>query len=106
MSETKINKEDEAFLKGKPNRMEVCNYINGLLEDKYMPRIQGAVEQVQNSAFLGLMAIQALLIKKGICTGEEIQEAIQELIRANEEKEKEKERKEKERNREIRITPS
>ena len=49
------------------------NYVNALLEDKYMPMIQGQTS-------LGFMVIQAILIEKGICTGEEIEEITKKFV--------------------------
>lgn len=71
--EQKKQQEDEQYMRGRPNRMEVANYVNALLEDKYMPMIQGQTS-------LGFMVIQAILIEKGICTGEEIEEIIKKFV--------------------------
>lgn len=71
--EQKKQQEDEQYMRGRPNRMEVANYVNALLEDKYMPMIQGQIS-------LGFMVIQAILIEKGICTGEEIEEFTKQFI--------------------------
>ena len=71
--EQKKQQEDEQYMRGRPNRMEVANYVNALLEDKYMPMIQGQTS-------LGFMVIQANLIEKGICTGEEIEEITKKFV--------------------------
>lgn len=71
--EQKKQQEDEQYMRGRPNRMEVVNYVNALLEDKYMPMIQGQTS-------LGFMVIQAILIEKGICTGEEIEEITKKFV--------------------------
>lgn len=71
--EQKKQQEDEQYMRGRPNRMEVANYVNALLEDKYMPMIQGQTS-------LGFMVIQAILIEKGICTGEEIEEITKKFV--------------------------
>lgn len=71
--EQKKQQEDEQYMRGRPTRMEVANYVNALLEDKYMPMIQGQTS-------LGFMVIQAILIEKGICTGEEIEEITKKFV--------------------------
>lgn len=69
-------KADEQYMLGRPNRMEVANYVNALLEEHYMPSIL----ERENSFRLGLMVIQSILIKKGICTGDEIKEITEEFL--------------------------
>lgn len=71
--EQKQQQENERYMQGRPTRLEVANYVNALLEDKYMPQIQGQTS-------LGFMVIQAILIEKGICTGEEIEEITKKFI--------------------------
>lgn len=78
--EQKKLEETEQFMRGRPNRAEVANYVNALLEDKYMPEIQRLIGSVQNSTQLGFMTLQAILINKGICTGDEIQQVTKEFI--------------------------
>lgn len=80
--EQKKLEETEQFMRGRPNRAEVANYVNALLEDKYMPEIQRLIGSVQNSTQLGFMTLQAILINKGICTGDEIQQVTKEFIQA------------------------
>lgn len=80
--EQKKIEETEQFMKGRPNRAEVANYVNNLLEEKYMPEIQRLIGSVQNATQLGLMTIQAILVNKGICTGDEIQQVTKEFIQA------------------------
>lgn len=72
-SEQKQQQENERYMQGKPTRMEVANYVNALLEEKYMPQLQGQTS-------LGFMVIQAILIEKGICTGEEIEQMTKKFI--------------------------
>lgn len=83
--EEKQREENENFMRGRPNRAEVANYVNALLEEKYMPEIQKLIAQTQQSTQLGLMALQAILIQKGICTGDEIQETTKQFIKAHQE---------------------
>ena len=72
--EQRQQRENEQYLNGKPSRLEVANYVNSLLEEKYMPQIQGQTS-------LGFMVIQAILIEKGVCTGEEIEELTKKFIK-------------------------
>lgn len=62
-----LSKKDEAYLRGTPSRAEVANYVTSIIEQHYAPTLQAGFQ-------LGIMVMQAILIKKGICTGEEIQE--------------------------------
>lgn len=71
--EQRQKQDDERYMQGRPTRIEVANYVNALLEEKYMPQIQGQTS-------LGFMVIQAILIEKGICTGEEIEEITKKFI--------------------------
>lgn len=85
-------RQNEEYLKGKPTRAEVANYCNALLEEKYMPEIMNHISRTQQAMQLGFMTLQAILIKKGICTGEEIEEITQEFIKQQQaESEKSKE---------------
>lgn len=83
--EAKQREQDEGFMKGRPNRMEVANYVNALLTEKYMPEITNMIGQVQQSTQLGFMTLQAILIKKGICTGDEIKQFTEEFLKAQKE---------------------
>lgn len=74
--EDKAAREDEDFMMKRPNRMEVANYVNSLLDQKYMPHIDGKLTSVK----LGLMIIQSILIDKGICTGEEIESITKDFL--------------------------
>ena len=78
--EQKKREEDEAYMRGRPNRMEVANYVNALLEEKYIPEIK----KLQQSIQLGIMVTQAILIQKNICTGEEIKAITKEFIKTQE----------------------
>ena len=81
--EEKQKQDDEQYMRGRPNRMEVANYVNALLEQKYIP-------QLQEQTSMGFMVIQALLIEKGICTGEEIEQMTKEFIKQKQAQEKSK----------------
>lgn len=71
--EQKKQQDDKRYMQGRPTRLEVANYVNALMEEKYMPQLQGQTS-------LGFMVIQAILIEKGICTGEEIEEFTKQFI--------------------------
>lgn len=75
MGNFKSEEEINQFMQGNPTRLEVANYVNALLETKYMTVIQ---EQL-NALKLGNMVTQALMIQKGVCSGEEIEDMITHL---------------------------
>ena len=68
-----LSKKDEAYLRGTPSRAEVANYVTSIMEQHYVPNLQAGFQ-------LGIMVMQAILIKKGICTGEEIQEITKNFV--------------------------
>lgn len=70
----KADKADEKYMSGHPTRAEVGNYVNALLEEHYMPRIQGLIQ-------MSSMVLQAILIKKNVCTGEELKEITEEFVK-------------------------
>lgn len=74
-------KEDERYLAGKPNRTEVANYVNALMEKHYIPSIMNNFSSTHQAMQLGFMVIQAILIQKGVCTTEEISEMTQEFVK-------------------------
>lgn len=83
--EEKQKQIDESFLKGRPNRLEVMNYVNSIIEEKYLPEVYAKMQ-------LSIMTLQAILINKGIVTGEEIEKITQEFLeRSKEEQKPEKE---------------
>lgn len=92
--EQRKQQEDEKYLQGKPNRMEVANYVNGLMEEHYMPDIMNNFSNTHQAMQLGFMTIQAILIQKGICTEDEIKSMTEEFIRLQSESEKSKDSKE------------
>ena len=80
--EEKQKQIDESFLKGRPNRLEVMNYVNSIIEEKYLPEVYAKMQ-------LSIMTLQAILINKGIVTGEEIEKITQEFLeRSKEEQQK------------------
>lgn len=60
-----ISPENEKWLKERPTRLEVGNYVNALMERHYMPVITNYIQ-------MSSMVLQAILIEKGVCTGDEI----------------------------------
>lgn len=86
----KKNKEAEEFLKGTPTRAEVANYVNSLLEEIFMPEVEKNVKKILPSIQLGFMIIQSILLKKGICTGEELKEITEEFLKTSMETSKKK----------------
>lgn len=72
--------EDERFMQGKATRAEVANYVNSLLEQHYMPMIERMINDNISAAKLGIMIVQALLVDKGICTGDEIEQFTKSFI--------------------------
>ena len=71
-SESKV--VDDKYMSGHPTRAEVGNYVNALMEEHYIPRIQGLIQ-------MSSMVLQAILIKKGVCTGEELKEITEEFVK-------------------------
>ena len=86
----KKNKEAEEFLKGIPTRAEVANYVNSLLEEIFKPEIEKNIKSILPSIQLGFMIIQSILIKKGVCTGEELKEITEEFLKTSMETSKKK----------------
>ena len=86
----KKNKEVEEFLKGIPTRAEVANYVNSLLEEIFKPEIEKNIKSILPSIQLGFMIIQSILIKKGVCTGEELKEITEEFLKTSMETSKKK----------------
>lgn len=72
----------EEFMLGLPNRAEVANYVNALLEEKYM----NLLCEVSDGAMIGLMVIQAVLIKNGITTEDELKTLTLEFSKIHSEK--------------------
>ena len=60
-----LSEENKKWLGEYPTRMEVANYVNALFERHYMPVITNYIQ-------MSSMVLQAILIDKGICTGDEI----------------------------------
>lgn len=78
--------EEKEYLSQNPNRLEVANYVNSLLEHQYVPMIMSHIQ-------LSSMVLQAILIEKKVCTGEEIEAISKQFVeeqmkRAKEEMEK------------------
>ena len=86
---TKYN--DQKYLYGTPTRAEVANYVNALLEEKYIPELKKLIMAVNAHSALSHQVVLALLLKKGICTEDEIKEITEEFIKRNVEGAKAKE---------------
>ena len=71
-----ISPEDKKYMEGKPNRIEVANYVNGLLDNHYMPLITNYIQ-------MSSMVLQAILIEKGVCTGDEIKDVTEKFVKEN-----------------------
>lgn len=78
-------RENEDFLKGRPNRMEVANYVNSLWESVYLPKIEHQFDISHQSMQIGLMVVQSILIKNNLCTEDEIKNITEEFIRLKQE---------------------
>lgn len=89
---------DQKYLNGTPTRMEVANYVNALNEEKVLPEIKKLIMAVNAHASLSNQVILGLLIKKGICTEEEVKQMTEDLVKeatkAQDEKKTENETKE------------
>ena len=77
-----LSAEDNAYMKSKPTRLEVANYVNSLMEQHYMPLITNYIQ-------MSSMVLQAILLRKGICTGDEIKEITEEFVKENQRRVKE-----------------
>lgn len=68
-----ISSEDKKWLNERPTRMEIINYVNSLWEHHHLPTITNYIQ-------ISSMVIQAILIDKGICTGDEIKDITEKFI--------------------------
>lgn len=68
-----ISSEDKKWLNERPTRMEIINYVNALWEHHHLPTITNYIQ-------ISSMVIQAILIDKGICTGDEIKDITEKFI--------------------------
>lgn len=68
-----ISPENEKWLKERPTRLEVGNYVNALMERHYMPVITNYIQ-------MSSMVLQAILIEKGVCTGDEIKNITEKFV--------------------------
>ena len=55
-----------------------------------MPEVEKNVKKILPSIQLGFMIIQSILLKKGICTGEELKEITEEFLKTSMEEVKKK----------------
>ena len=89
---------DQKYLNSAPTRIEVANYVNALNEEKVIPEIKKLIMAVNAHASLSNQVVLGLLIKKGICTEEEVKQMTEDLVKeatkAQDEKKTENETKE------------
>lgn len=69
-----LTEQDKKYLQGKPTRMEVANYVNSLMEQHWAPRL---IHQTQ----LGIMILQGILLKKNVCTPDELKSLTEEFVK-------------------------
>lgn len=65
--------EDQKWLSKQPTRMEVASYVNALWERHYLPTITNYIQ-------MSSMVLQAILIEKGVCTGDEIKSITEKFV--------------------------
>lgn len=89
---------DQKYLNSAPTRVEVANYVTAIHEEKVIPEIKRLIMCVNAHASLSNKVVLALLIKKGICTEEEVKQMTEDLVKeatkAQDEKKTENETKE------------
>ena len=89
---------DQKYLHSAPTRVEVANYVNALNEERVIPEIKKLIMAVNAHASLSNQVVLGLLIKKGICTEEEVKQMTEDLVKeatkAQDEKKTENETKE------------
>lgn len=59
-----ISKADREFMGKNPTRMEVANFVDGVLQDRFLPLVMGTIQ-------MGLEVVRKVLITKGVVTAEE-----------------------------------
>lgn len=64
---------EKKWLEDHPTRLEVSNYINALWEHHYLPLVTNYIQ-------ISSMVLQAILIDKGVCTGEEIKDITEKFV--------------------------
>lgn len=68
-----VSSEDQKWLSKQPTRMEVASYVNALWERHYLPTITNYIQ-------MSSMVLQAILIDKGVCTGDEIKSITEKFV--------------------------
>ena len=84
-----LSSEDERYMKEKPSRYEVASYVNSLMEKHYLPLVTNYIQ-------MSSMVIQAILLEKGICTGEEIKKMTEQFVAEQQKRIEEQQREQKE----------
>lgn len=97
--EQKKRNENIQYFQGKPNRMEVMNFIINILEEKYVPEIKESIptelgeilkevldkrdkvlHSYMNHIYAAVITIMsAVLVSKGIVSKEEIMQYVQDI---------------------------
>ena len=77
-----ISPEDKKYMEGKPTRIEIANYVTNLMDNHYMPMITNYIQ-------MSSMVLQGILLKKEICTGDEIKEITEEFVKESHRRQKE-----------------
>ena len=70
--ENVLTAEEREYFNQTPTRMEVANYVNALLDSKYMPALYQYIEGVKRGAQMATMVMNTILVRKGIVTLEEM----------------------------------
>lgn len=68
-----LTPENQKWLNEHPTRMEVASYVNALWERHYLPTITNYIQ-------MSSMVLQAILIEKGVCTGDEIKSITEKFV--------------------------
>lgn len=68
-----LTPENQKWLSEHPTRMEVASYVNALWERHYLPTITNYIQ-------MSSMVLQAILLEKGVCTGDEIKSITEKFV--------------------------
>ena len=68
-----LSAKDKKWLEEHPNRGEVIAYVTNLWEHQQLPAVTSLIQ-------MSSMVLQAILIDKGVCTGDEIKDITEKFI--------------------------
>ena len=68
-----LSSKDKKWLNERPTRLEVINYVNSLWEHNHFPVVTSYIQ-------MSSMILQAILIDKGVCTGDEIKDITEKFV--------------------------